>query len=508
MTDSTASRRGIDRLLRRVRWIYLAPVLAFLALSAWAFASPVGASPDDDYHLASIWCANEARTDLCAPDQVHGEGWRLVLPGITSAPCYVADVDASAACQEWVDDPDPTHAADHGNWIGAYPPVYYAVMNVFASTDIQTSALVMRLVNVALFVAFTTVLAFFLPATLRVPLIAGWTITAVPLTAFLIASNNPASWALIGVGGSWLAALGWFRSTGRRSWVLGALTVIGVLLAAGARTDAAVYSILGLGIASVISFERTRAFGLKLILPAVLVVIAAVLYRTSGYAAVAEGGLSGGIPDPEVRDPLSVLAFNVISIPQLWTGVFGSWGLGWRMETWPGFAMVEFAAFVVFIGLASLGLRAMPRRKALMAIALVATLYLLPLYVLTVSGSVVSENVQPRYILPLVVVLAGLLLFTGGERPLTPGRWHVIPAIVLLAGANAIALYINLRRYITGLDLQQLSLDARAEWWWTGFPVGPTVLCLLGSVAFAGAVAVLGAAWLRAGRETAIEPSR
>jgi drug/metabolite transporter (DMT)-like permease len=150
----------------------------------------------------------------------------------------------------------------------------------------------------------------------------------------------------------------------------------------------------------------------------------------------------------------------------------------------------------------------MPLRKALMAIALVVTLYLLPLYVLTVSGSVVSENVQPRYILPLVVVLAGLLLFTGGERPLTPGRWHVIPAVVLLAGANAIALYINLRRYITGLDLQQLSLDARAEWWWTGFPVGPTVLCLLGSVAFAGAVAVLGAAWLRAGRETAVEPSR
>jgi len=78
---------GIRRFTRRFRWIYLAPVLMVLALSAWAFASPIGASPDDDYHLASIWCANESRTDLCAPDPVHGDGWRLVLPGITTALC-------------------------------------------------------------------------------------------------------------------------------------------------------------------------------------------------------------------------------------------------------------------------------------------------------------------------------------------------------------------------------------------------------------------------------------
>jgi hypothetical protein len=485
--------------LRRFRLIFLAPLLAFVALSAWAFASPVGTSPDDDYHLVSIWCANEARTDLCAPSPEGIDAQRLVLPGLTTAPCFVADPTASAGCQEWVSDPEPSRATDHGNWRGAYPPVYYAVMNLFASPDIQTSAIVMRLVNVALFVAFTTVLAVLLPLALRVPLIAGWTITMVPLTGYLIASNNPGSWAIIGVGGSWLAALGWFRSTGRRAWAFGALTVFGVILAAGARTDAAVYTILGLGIASFLSFARTRAFALKLILPLVLVVFAAVLFRTSGYAAVAEGGLSGGVPDPDVRDPLAVLAFNLVSLPQLWTGVFGSWGLGWRMEVWPGFAMVEFATLVVFIGLAALGFRWMHARKAVMVVALVATLYALPVYILTVGSSVVGENVQPRYILPLVVVLAGLVLLTRSERPLLPGPWHVIPAILLLTGANAIALYTNLRRYITGFDVEQLSLESRAEWWWDGLPGGPTVLLLIGTVAFAATVSVLGAAWLRAG---------
>lgn len=487
----------------RFRWVYLAPVFALLALGAWAFASPVGASPDDDYHLASIWCANETRAELCAPDP-STDAYRLILPGLTSAPCYVADGTASAACQEWVSDPAPTLAAAHGNWIGAYPPVFYIVMNAFASTDIQTSALVMRLVNVVLFVALTTALALLLPVNLRVPLLAGWLITMVPLGSYLIASNNPGSWAVIGVGGSWLAAVGWFRSTGRRSWALGSLTVFGVLLAAGARTDAAVYSILGLGIASFLAFERSRAFGLKLLLPAALVVVAALFFLTSGYSAVATDGLTGAVPVSGPRDQAAVLAFNLISMPQLWTGVFGSWGLGWRMEIWPGFAMVEFASLVVFIGLASLGIRAMPRRKAVMTVALVGTLYLLPLYVLTVGSSVVSENVQPRYILPLVVVLGGLLLLTGSSSPLRPGPWHVIPAMILLVVANTIALYTNLRRYITGFDVERLSLETGSEWWWTGFPIAPTTLWLLGSAAFAVTVVVLGLAWLRESRKLGV----
>jgi hypothetical protein len=502
MTNELAGDPRRQALPRRFRWVYFTPLLALLALSAWVFASPIGASPDDDYHLASIWCANEARTDLCAPDSVNGpEGWRLLLPGITQAPCFVADESASGACQDWSGELTPSVAADHGNWIGAYPPLYYAAMNIFATTDIQTSALMMRFVNVVLYLAFMTALAWLLPVSLRIPLVAGSVITAVPLAAFLIASNNPGAWGVIGVGASWLAALGWYRSTGRRAWALGAMTVLAVLVAAGSRTDAAVYAILGLGIASFLSFERSRIFGRKLLLPAVLVIVAAAFFRTSGYAAVAVGGLTGGIPDSESRNLSSVLAFNVISIPQLWTGVFGSWGLGWRMEIWPGYVMVEFAALVVFIGLASLGLRYMPRRKAVMVGALVATLYLLPLYILTRGISVVGENVQPRYLVPLVVVLGGLLLLGISARPLRPGPWHVIPAIVLLAGANSIALYTNLRRYVTGFDVEQLSLGTGAEWWWTGLPIGPTAMWVFGSLAFTGLVVVLGIAWLRNDRE-------
>ena len=61
----------------------LAPLAILLALLSWGLSSPPGSSPDDDYHLASIWCAAgevdgrcEAATD---PDE------RFVPPGVRHA---------------------------------------------------------------------------------------------------------------------------------------------------------------------------------------------------------------------------------------------------------------------------------------------------------------------------------------------------------------------------------------------------------------------------------------
>ena len=56
------------KLTRRVRRGLLAsivPLSLFVSLVAWGFASPVGASPDDEYHMASIWCGAGIRDGLC-----------------------------------------------------------------------------------------------------------------------------------------------------------------------------------------------------------------------------------------------------------------------------------------------------------------------------------------------------------------------------------------------------------------------------------------------------------
>src|SRR5690606_32542852 len=110
------------------------------------------------------------------------------------------------------------------------PPVYYAVHGLLAGGDIQLSALLMRLLNVAVFLGITAGLWLLLPLHRRPALAWSWLATMVPLGAFLLASNNPSSWAVIGVGSSWIALLGWFESAGARRIGLGALFALAVLI--------------------------------------------------------------------------------------------------------------------------------------------------------------------------------------------------------------------------------------------------------------------------------------
>ncbi len=115
----------------------------------------------------------------------------------------------------------PFHAAradtlsKRGNFTGAYPPVFYAVMGWFAGDNITSSVIAMRLINSALFVALGTLLFVLLPAMRRPTLVWGWLITTMPLGLFLIASNNPSGWAVTGVGTAWLALLGYYESSGQ-----------------------------------------------------------------------------------------------------------------------------------------------------------------------------------------------------------------------------------------------------------------------------------------------------
>ncbi|HRN29341.1 MAG TPA: DUF2142 domain-containing protein, partial [Terrimesophilobacter sp.] len=235
MTDATEEPRPVRRLIS-FRWIYLAPVLAFIALSAWAFASPIGAGPDDDYHLVSTWCANGG-SEYCASGS---ETATHELPtAFRELTCYVQVEERSAACQEsvWPDVTPDVYETKRGNFAGEYPPLYYSAMRVFAGEDIQSSAIVMRLLNAAIFVALATALFVLLPIARRKTLLWGWLLTLVPLGMFLIPSNNPSGWAVTGVGTAFLALLGWFETRDRTRWALGVLSLVGVLMAAGARGD-------------------------------------------------------------------------------------------------------------------------------------------------------------------------------------------------------------------------------------------------------------------------------
>jgi hypothetical protein len=476
---------------RRPPALVLAPVLAFLTLLAWVFASPIGAGPDDDYHLVSTWCVSAVADESCAVAE-RGEGFHEISVELAEVSCFAADAEQSAACQHALFDgdlTDDTVVSNRGNFYGAYPPLYYAVMSVFASGDVQLSALLMRIFTVAGFVGLLTALYLLLPPERRPALVIGWLVTTVPLGVFLLASNNPSAWATIGVGTSWIALLGYFETTGRRRVALGALYALGVLIAAGSRGDAAVYAGFATALVLVYSFRPRREFFRAAVLPIGMGLVAGAFLLSSGHTGAGLSGLtetagSGtGAPEEDVArlSEFGRLAYNALNAPFLWAGSLGEWGLGWLDTAMP--AVVILPAIAGFVMIGFLGFGRLGPRKAIMVGAVVLVLWALPVFVLQRGGDTVGEQLQPRYLLPLIVLLGGLLALDAPTRAWRRGQLLVV--VTALAIAQSAALYINLRRYLTGVGVGGINLDADPAWWWD-VPFSPMSVWLAGSLAYAG----------------------
>jgi len=197
-------------------------------------------------------------------------------------------------------------------------------------------------------------------------------------------------------------------------------------------------------------------------------------------------------PSADVYDGTGVdwalLWSNFWNIPGLWLGIFGGspWGaLGWLDTPMPQIVLAGTLAVLVTIFIVAI--RTADSQK-LIAIGIMAiALWGMPLYLLQLGGFVAGEQVQPRYMLPLMMVLLGIMVLTPKGEPLLkkPGElWFVLGALSL---ANAIALHSNLRRYTTGIKVQGFNLDSPIEWWWRFLPdaIGPTALWAIGAVSFA-----------------------
>ena len=128
--------------------------------------------------------------------------------------------------------------------------------------------------------------------------------------------------------------------------------------------------------------------------------------------------------------------------------------------------------------------------KALAVSLVGAGMVVYPLYILDRSHMTVGSGFQARYLLPLLVILTGLSMLRMGRAPLSLGVFQGAVVVLALATANTVALYTQIRRYVTGLDVSGLNLDRAEEWWWPG-PLSPVAVWVVGSAAFAVASALL-----------------
>ena len=464
----------------RIRWASIAIVSAILTLSGWAISSPVGSSPDDNFHLPSIWCGQGFRDELCE-ESSDGSATEVPISTFRNSDCFAFDSDKSGLC----DYGDTLSSQQRVNLMNdLYPPVFYWGMSWFASSDVAWSTIIMRVASAVFFVLATSLLVAALPQHLRRVPIVTFLITSVPLGVFLIASTNPSGVSYISLILFFSAFSGFLTTHHSRSkWVLGTLAVFFSFIASGTRVDASAFVVIAIGLAYLVSLSKRLFTPINASLSSLIILIALYFYTSIGTGQSVV--LSEGLGDPNSH-PANAPGFFVTlaGLPNLWVGVFGVTGLGWLDTPMP--TIVWGLSLGIFLALIFTSVRWFKLTQALAVISALFFLTVIPLYILVQAGLEVGQQVQPRYLLPLIALLAA----TAIHRSSSGSGMHLTKAQIFIVGiglfvSNSIALHLNTRRYVTGMDVMGINLDQGIEWWWDAFFLSPNSVWFIATMSSA-----------------------
>lgn len=126
----------------------------------------------------------------------------------------------------------------------------------------------------------------------------------------------------------------------------------------------------------------------------------------------------------------------------------------------------------------------MSRAKAVSVGCIASLLVALPLIVLTKSQQVVGQEVQPRYLYPLLIMFAAAVLLVPIKNAVVRlSRTQEYVIIVVLVAAQLAALAEEIRRYTTGIDNKSFNLNRGIEWWSLTL-ISPLTTVLIASAAF------------------------
>lgn len=483
-----------QRLLRTALGIGAA-TFSLLTMWAWGHSSPVGSSPDEGFHLVSMWCGPDELIVDCKEDANNPTNY--LVPAMMAEPwlCYYGRSDQSAQCQGEATAGKRLSVSFYNTT--EYPPYYYSIARNIVSEDIASSVLDIRLLN-SLVGIVVVALALALHAR------RGWTLSmlalalAVPLAVFFVPSVNPTGLAVSGVVAFALSASALVRreQSLRHLAAPAALFVTSGLLSLGSRRDAIAYCVL-IGVA-VITMDSVPRFGngqsvrreIRAIatrpanvLIGVTSAVLAILFVRSGIGSVVTAGLDGNV---EGRDPTTVLFTNLVDLPKFFGGFFvgPGWGLGWLDTPMP--LIVPIGALVATVLLFRPSLTDTGASAKLLLLAAAVIISVLALTALQADLRYVGESVQPRYLYPLFVAA---MLLVAARSMARVGTSAVVVAGTVIVVAHSIALRTNLRRYTTGLDVRSWRLDDPLEWWWSTGPT-PTATWIAGSAGFACAFAL------------------
>ena len=465
-----------------------------IGFAAWAVSSPVSGSPDDDYHLGSIWCPRPISESGCTFEIKDGVISSVEVPEpITDAKECVAfkpEKDASCALDAADSELVPTERFDNGD----YPWGFYQFHNLFVGEDVFRSVVAMRIANVLIGLGGLFLVGILAAPQIRHNLLIATFTAWVPMGVYFVASNNPSSWAL---SGCLIYASALFASTlatGRRRLSLLVMAALGAVLCITSRADSAFYIfVITLALWFLVSITRDR-------LPSLAFSVVAAL---TGLFILASTGQAdrltsdGGWPTYPNLETWRIFVLNLLSLPEhvaSWWGL--TWGPGWfdvPLLGWSTLTMVFVAGGVVFVSA-----RKFHVRKVLATLIMLGALLGIPAVSLTLRQVQPVYFYQGRYMLPLVAVALLIWLTRRDGKVFFRATGQLVFFAGIVALANSMALRQIIRRYSIGLEDNTLIGFGSPDWW--PWPASPTITWALGSLAMLIGISALAAVTVRISR--------
>ena len=454
----------------------------FLLSSIWAISSPIGSSADDGFHLTSIWCAwGDHKT--C---QERDSGLVKLVPAKIAShpPCYVTWpwADKSSECINEVSE-QLVEATYFNTW--TYPPIFYFVMRFFVGDDSEKSVLYMRVFNALLASFMLFFAAKISPFFIQRALFLSWGVGIIPIGIFFIPSTNPSSWTIIGVSTFWAffySAL-YFQKTGntRKAIISGFGSILAGFIAAGSRLDSGIYIALSfLGILVLFFKKNYIMSNLKTI--SILLIIAFPLIFYFIFLNIRRFGMFNNalLPDtvPDLQ-PNAIINL-LIELPSFIMGVFGGqypdrtqafgelgvnfkYGVGWLEFNFTSITgiFISMSVFALFLT----GLKVSNVNKIISLVFLFSSTVMIMLFIRGLDGFSNQTYFQPRYFLPLFLVIIGISLIEENSHT-SILNYLQASLIVFMVFIGAVTSWLTVfTRYAISPLAPITNLDQSIKWW-------------------------------------------
>ena len=453
----------------------IASALLFVALACWAFAAPIGAGPDSDFHISSIWCGQGERTGLCEDVGLSAPQYTAKVPFMFQM-CNGRPIEFLPGCAEVNAKPDMqflrTATPDKVS-------LYYKIMSYVVSQNTQQSVLRIRVINALISSLVLFALLVVCRGKVRSAVIASWTVGLVPLGVQFFSSVNPRGWSYLAVFSSWAFLASGLEGSKRskQSIIAYMLSAVTALLAFTTRIDGSMFVVFSCAIVVIAHILKSFSLTKKTIIVSAisLMTIAIMIRYVTQLSTVFSFKLQSSISG--TRFFLLQLVHGPEFIAQAWGYNVGQQGNG------PGIiGIIGLSIFAISLAFS------MVRANWIQVLGVV----LIALFMISahMRGSIAIGELIPAtgdYVMALTVFLLGFSIWQSTTKlELHASRGGRITIISLLAFSHAIALYSYMEFYVKrGFEVgtfKTVSLDQ--QWWWQS-DISPNFVYWIGSIAFA-----------------------